>query len=516
MKKEFESGYTLLIVLMVLLVLSVLTLSLLGSTIKHHTLSKQEVNDKSAFYIAEAGLNYTVKEIERIAKIKLLNYAPTEKISEEVQKGKYLEAVKDAVGDSTAYPFGFEKHGTSTPTVSLQTKYSEFPNKIMVTSTGQIGKKKRTLTQYVTIKYAYINNEGESGGEGEPLPPVKPPLFNYPEKTAVFVKDNIKLDGGPSIFGNIGTNKEQNKTISLSGGPKIKGSIYVPVGFENISLDKPDWMYIDKPLGLANKVTFILPEFPEYPTLPIMKNQIFYKGTNQREVIKDGSIYIDNFTDGYRLVLDQDYQFDAIKLVENKSMEIDVGDKDRIIVVNHLNVENGVIRISGTGNLTLMVKSSISMGSGSKVNSTGNTKRLRIFLDNKSKIPNVLNLSGSQKIYGSLYAKNTNIQISAGGGFQGNILTGGNKVEINGGGSALYTMINAPDADVVLANSGTVRGTVLGKSLTMSGSAIVEYGEFDIDPGEFYPPKDPQFPDYKPVVSDVIKVDKIIEVEEGE
>lgn len=512
MRKQSENGYSLLIVLMVLLVLSVLTLSILGLTIKHHTFSKQEVNDRSAFYIAEAGLNYTIKDIERISKIELLNYAPSDKISIENQKKKYLEAVKKAVSNVPAYPYRFEKHGNSTPSVDIQTNKNEFPDKIKVTSVGKIGTKERTLTQYVTIKYAYLNEGGESGGEGETHPPVIPPIFNYPEKTAVFVNGNIDLSGGAEISGNVGTNKAASHTITLSGGINIRGTIYVPVGYENKAIDKPSSMNIGKPLGLADNVKFDLPDFPVYPVLPFMNNKVIYKDGNQKEVIKGGSLYIDNYiSDGFRLELDKDYQFNEIRVEQNNNLEINVGNQDKTLVVNHLNVLNGNIKIIGTGNLTIMVKSKTSMGSGSVVNTSKDTKRLKIFLDNKSSIPNELSLSGAQKIYGSLYAKNTNVHITGGGGFQGNILTGGKKVEISGGGSALYTLINAPYADVVLTGGGSVKGTILGKSLTMSGGAKVEYGEFDIDPGEFYPPVDPQFPVYKPVVSDVIKVDKIIE-----
>lgn len=497
---------------MVLLVLSVLTLSILGLTVKQHTLSKQEANDKSAFYIAEAGLNYTVKDIERIAKREILNYAPTEKLSVEVQKGNYLRAVKNAVSDSPVYPYDFEKHGTSTPTVSLTTNKKGVSDKILVTSIGKIGTKKRSLTQYVTIKYAYINERGETGGDSEPLPPVKPPSFNYPEKTAVFVDGTINLSGGAEILGNVGTNRAAANSVTLSGGINIRGSIYVPVGYENKSLDKPSWMDIDQPLGLTDRVTFSLPEFPVYPTLTFMNNQVIYKGSNQKEVIKSGSLYIDNYiSDGYRLELSKDYQFNEIKVDHDYILEINVGSQDRTIVVDHLNVANGKIKIIGTGNLTFMVKSKVSMGSGSVVNTSQDSKRLKIFLDNESIKPNELSLSGAQKIYGSLYAKNTNIQISGGGGFQGNILTGGKKVEISGGGSAKYALLNAPNADILLSGGGTVKGTVLGKSLIMSGGTKVENGEFDINPGEFYPPEDPKFPVYKPIVSDTVRVDKIIE-----
>lgn len=499
LNKHNEDGYTLLVVLMVLLVFSVLTLSLLGVTVNHRSTGIQESNDKSAFYIAEAGLNYAVKDIEKIAKEELVKFAPTEKFSVAEQKERYLYAVKNAVKDNPVYPYKFNSQNNSKPTVAITTLKNEDKNKLKIISTGKVGSKTRKLTQYVTLKYAYLN-EGEEPGKDEELPPVKNPDLKYSENTAVFVNNKISLTGGASIHGNIGTNLEQSNSITFSGGSKLTGSIYVPVGFENKALNKEHYLDIGYPLGLPGKVNFNIPEFPEFPSLNVMNNDTLYRDGNKKEVIKDGSLFIDNYiSNGYILKLDKDSRLNDINITQNNKLTINVGDADRVLVVDNLNVPNGDIQITGKGNLTIMVKKTITMGSGSVINTSKDTKRLKIYLDNDKITPTNLELAGAQKIYGSLFAKNTNITITGGGGFQGNIITGGKKVVISGGGSALSTLLLAPNADVTLNGGGKVNGVILGKSLTMDGGTEVNFGKFDINPDEFFPPLEKEQPVYKPI-----------------
>ncbi|MDW0109650.1 DUF7305 domain-containing protein [Sporosarcina aquimarina] len=512
MKKQNEDGYTLIVVLMVLLVFSVLTASILGLTVRHHTSGLQESNDKSAFYIAEAGLNYAVKDIEKIAKEELVKFAPTEKLSVAEQKERYLYAVKNAVKDNPVYPYKFNAQNNSKPIVAITILKNEEKNKLKVISTGKISSKTRKLTQYVTLKYAYLN-EGEKPGKDEELPPIKNPDLKYPDNTAVFVNNKISLTGGASIHGNIGTNLEQSNSITFSGGSKLTGSIYVPAGFENKALNKEHYLDIGYPLGLPGKVNFNLPEFPSYPSLVKMNDlEIGPNEYNRKKVIMNGSLFIDNWiTDNYTLRLDKNYSFNQFIVDQDNDLNIDMGNEDRILVVDDLKIINGKINFVGKGNLTIMVKKTITMGSGSVINTSKDTKRLKIYLDNDKITPNNLEVTGAQKIYGSLFAKNTNITITGGGGFQGNIITGGKKVVISGGGSALSTLLLAPNADVTLNGGGKVNGVILGKSLTMDGGTAVNFGEFDINPDEFFPPPEKEQPVYKPIFSEVIKIDKVIE-----
>ena len=55
-----------------------------------------------------------------------------------------------------------------------------------------------------------------------------------------------------------------------------------------------------------------------------------------------------------------------------------------------------------------------------------------------------------------MYAEDGNIDITAGSGFQGNIVTGGASVKFRGGTSTITQMVFAPDATVEMSGSGTV------------------------------------------------------------
>src|SRR5690625_3304398 len=64
MKQANESGYTLISVLLVFLLFTILGVSLTSMSLSSVTASKTEQNHQSAFYIAEAGLNYKYHNIK--------------------------------------------------------------------------------------------------------------------------------------------------------------------------------------------------------------------------------------------------------------------------------------------------------------------------------------------------------------------------------------------------------------------------------------------------------------------
>jgi hypothetical protein len=92
-------------------------------------------------------------------------------------------------------------------------------------------------------------------------------------------------------------------------------------------------------------------------------------------------------------------------------------------------------------------------------------------------------LSGNQKVYGSLYAEDANITFTGGGGFQGNIITAGKKVEVTGGSWTNSSLFLAPNAEFTLGEGGIIKGSVIADSFTGTGGGSVTYEKTTTDFG---------------------------------
>lgn len=179
-------------------------------------------------------------------------------------------------------------------------------------------------------------------------------------------------------------------------------------------------------------------------------------------------------------------KFKNIILSSNYSLTINVGNTDKSLLVDHLNIDNGHINIIGSGKLTIYVKDKITTNSSSTVNNNGSISKLKVYYKGN----NAINMAGDQRIFGSLYAKNANIKFGGSGGFQGDIYSGGSKVELDGASSAITKVFFAPNADVTLSGSGNITGAVIAKSFTASGGSYVQYASSNPIPIETVPSYD--------------------------
>ncbi|WP_144547833.1 pilus assembly PilX N-terminal domain-containing protein [Bacillus sp. X1(2014)] len=178
------------------------------------------------------------------------------------------------------------------------------------------------------------------------------------------------------------------------------------------------------------------------------------------------------FTDS-KLIMDNDMYFSRITVNSNSTLEINVGDKNRSIIVDRLEfLTNGKLKISGTGNLTIYVKT-LSMSSGTIINTDGEASisKLNIFLEG----------SGSQinngVIYGSMFTKNTpeintSFSINDTTGVQGSFITGGRgTITLNSNRTLAEQkakMIFAPLANIDAQLN--FKGTIVAKTFTSNGN----------------------------------------------
>ncbi|MFJ7936428.1 PilX N-terminal domain-containing pilus assembly protein [Sporosarcina sp. NPDC096371] len=451
-----DRGFTLLGVLMVLVVLSVLGLSIMMITSNSVRISAGERDDQAVFYIAEAGVVETAYDInedvsEAFEEVKNTYDKLTTK---EQQKydfvGEFYSRVRAKVNLAPTSPT-FEANLGNVPVASITvTQKRADPVIYEIESIGTIGNKTRTVKQELTVSLEPSVVEG-------------PGVFG---NAALYVNKTIRLEEGITIHGNAYMKSTNPSDLKISGGASITGEVVR--GVEN---------FIELPL------------FPSYPSYTIPVDQVITNNNgNKTDLVKKGKLLIGNYiTNGYIMNMSNNLAFKEIYLNENNTLTIDVGDSDKEIVVDHLNVTNGHIKINGTGKLTIYVKNNITMGSGSTINSnTRNVDKLQVY----QKGSNLINLGGDQKVFGSLYAESATIKIGAGGGFHGNIFSGGTEVTVDGGASVNTQLFLVPNAKFTLANGGKIKGSVIADSFIGTGGGSITYNGTGAGSGSGGPIKD--------------------------
>jgi|GEM_PF-1297056 len=457
-KSQNEQGIALIMVLLILIVISLLGMTIIGIALNNLKMSTSERTHQSAYYIAESGINLTLDRIyERVEYFKQQSRNDID----------FYNAVKDEMNKLNKKPLDvkFEPSNGKEPRADVLISFINESNtaiKYKIISEGTIDNRSRRVSKEIDIKWEMENSEEW--------------------KTAVFVTDFIKLTGGAQIYGEAGTNASSAGSIELDGGAGISDTITVGPDSGKDVIKKPSWMTINNEVKyLSNKYTFDLPSFPIFPSNHTPPDKLAYKGSNSYKVIDKGNLNIDNYVvENYNLTMNQDMKFNQININSNYTLNIDVGNQDRNIVVDSLNVLNGKINIIGTGRLTFYVNNNINMGSGSVINVIksinapipDHIKKLEIYYKGQS-----LEMSGAQKIYGSLHAQRANITLTAGSGFYGYVITGGDKLNISGGANAYTQLFYAPNAAVTLDGGGKVKGTIIAKSYTGAGGTSVTYND---------------------------------------
>jgi hypothetical protein len=468
-----EQGIALVVVLLALTIISILGLSIMGLAVNNTKMSSSERTYQSTYYIAESGVTYKINKINtNIVDIYHNSddastfFLHAENMLMNLNNDPPYKNFEDSFGHKPEAKVTIEKIDTSNWNSLHFRDYK-------ITSVGTINNRSRTVEKHFRITW-------------------KPKTDVIIPDTAVFIKDSINLSGGAKIIGGAGTNSSAPSSINLDGGASISGDIYVGPDSGNSTINKPNWMELDNEIiKLAQAKTFEMPEFPSFPSYPIPEDEKVHNSTNSYNVINDGSLHIDSWmTDNYTLTMTENMQFNEIRITSNYTLNINVGDNDRAIVVNNLHLPNGKININGTGKLTIYVNNNITMGAGSVINTNDQIEnshrgrdeqtRLQLIKDHVKKLEvfykgSNLNLSGDQKIYGSLYAKNAELTLTGGSGFQGHLLLGGGEIEINGGANAVTQLFYAPNSDVIMSGGGTIKGSIIAQSYTATGGSSVTF-----------------------------------------
>ncbi|SFQ47953.1 PilX N-terminal [Psychrobacillus psychrotolerans] len=495
------SGFTLLSVLILVVIITVLGVSILTVTSNSLRLSANERTDQSTFYIAESGIVVTRKDMEdKLQSAYGLAYSKTKEDYKKAEEAYYRRPLKEQTGfvfdfagilenyylnkvktdlpkewkvqsDSPSFKekFNFESNYSednikttpiATVTVTRVMESGEgFEYKIE--SVGKIGNKERTVSQKLIVKLD-VGNLGDPGTPEIPGTPETPgngggPVEGLPQDVAIFVMEKIKILS-PQVTGNIATLDRKAGSIEIGWNNTDNISFFVPNGSESIALKKPEH------LGSIPPITGVkigdIPKLPDFPIPPSYKiiDSISEKG--------DGS--------APPFILKENSYIKKLDISGSRTLTIDVGETDKELVLDEFNISGDAkVIIKGTGKLTLHVKKTFNVTT-SHFGSPSNN--IEVFYSG-SGVLGEGNIGGHTKIYASIYAETADVKIAGSTEIHGNILSGGKSFKVTGHGDVLPSLYFAPNAHFEVSGSGKVLGTIIGKSISVTGMGEVHYGE---------------------------------------
>ncbi|MEG0258629.1 MAG: pilus assembly PilX N-terminal domain-containing protein [Lysinibacillus sp.] len=465
-----ENGYSLLVVFLTIILVTGIGVGLLTVSANSLKTSTNERKDQSIFYIAEAGLNYEkaqiITRINQGYRNAQSTYAslPKKEKTEDKFNSLYENAVKSAIQtylSSEKKPLlkenFFSKQFDQQPIAEIAIQLDPTnPRKYSLTSKGYFESSPsnfRTLNQNIEIVL-------EANSSNVPPDPDYPHPF-VPEFT-VHTKGDISLSGSATIDGNAAT---ENGNYSITGGSSITGTTNksnypgatVLPKFPNEEFTKEDWDKLKPPANL----------------------EVVHSDGQKALIINNGDFLATNYiTNNSTLKLSNSTHFKRFAVNESNIVTIDVGDTDKHLYIDNLDIIEGHIKVVGTGKLNIYVKNSIKINGS--FNKMGDANQVNFFYNGRTD----LNISGNTQATASLYSNSTEANLSFTGstGFSGNIYTNAKSVKLSGASNSNGQYIIAPFAKVELSGSGSIKGALLADSLYADGGTSVTFVESIIKP----------------------------------
>jgi len=474
LKETFKSqeGSVFIVTLMLLVVLSILGTAVMNTTVSNNQMTIYDNEFQSVYYVAEAGIRHVGNSITaNIADIYM------ESDTRDDYFNKIDACITDAIASFNSGDFSEVRGSQPDVEILLQDVESTDDSKIYTfISTGDIDGISRQVVQNIEVKYQKSNE--------------------LLADMAVFADGEINLSGSGEIIGDVGTNLTSANAISIEGGGgvRIQGDCYFPEGASEEAISVAEG--ITKPnMKTTPKRNYQLPDFPEFPSFSKLDPiTIAADGGPYYLINNQGNITVEWWGDGYVLELNRNAYIPKINVNSNMNLTIKVN-RDIELVVDDISI-SGSIDIIGSGKVKLYVKNTINLGNGTlNKKSEGETEnqaieQLTIFYEGTDE----LTVADDLKVYASVYAKTAKITLDGGAGFQGHIVTGSTEpLEIKGDFDAYSRIICAPFAPVICTASGEVEGSIICKSIEVSGDAEIkfvasdEYADFPFEvknPGE--------------------------------
>ncbi len=208
------------------------------------------------------------------------------------------------------------------------------------------------------------------------------------------------------------------------------------------------------------------------PEFPVLGDNYNYHPNISLQGNTNGNI---NLTSG-------DLYIPEISINSNTTLTINVGSEVRSLRVNNLNIQQGHLNINtdGDGRLEIFVENQFNIGGSSSMNNNFNPggadqSAQNLLINYSGSDP--LNFGGAQTVNANFFVESADVNLTGGNSFNGNIITLGENVEISGNAANSARVLYAPNAHIHMTGSGRVFGSVIGKSLSAQGNAMVTFSD---------------------------------------
>ncbi|MFW6022190.1 MAG: hypothetical protein ACOCQW_01550 [Halanaerobiaceae bacterium] len=419
-----ENGMSFVLILLLITIVIIIGGAISYSSVFQLKTSMDNIKRSQAYYIAKSGAEVVATAIEK------------EKIAPEDLFWK--ESTPNQFGEGE-FSVDIEKDGSS----------------ILINSTGTVEDINENLTLELT--------EGSS-----------------PLDMAFFGMEDITMSNG-IILGNLGTNSTGAGLVNLENSPSISGDLYIgPDGERDTTITYPSHTTDFSVRNLREKREYPEPKFPEPPSSMMF---YYYRG-NELIVGYDND---DSWFGSHKDYMVVGHNMKYNKIVVETKLIINIYDYDLYINTKNFSVIGEgevIVNTKGKGKLKLFIDKEFILDASAAFNENGNSEDVILFYGGTKEI----NPAGETIFNGNLFSKEAPITISGSGGITGNIISGGEKIEITGNASAHVRTIYAPKADFLLKESGHITGTAVGKSLYIDGNSTVEYDDSvaGFDPNELF------------------------------
>lgn len=433
MEQNRESGYMLVGVLLAITILAVVGTSLVILTTNSVKTSSAERDNQAVYYIAEAGLNHKLKQIEteieeKAAKI----YEQVKGQSDEDEK--FYEKIESFFNEDSLYD-EFEP-GLKGEEVKAETYIERAPveegepinGRYIVTSTGFIGDEARAVQTSFEVDWQ-AGEERQEGGTGQGLP-----------KFAIFTKGDIDVIPSLYIQGLLGTAHTQIKKPSTE--------VHGGAGF----------------------VTESKESFPELPEFRRKENLSLISDSDN-----DGNLKI-NGTNNYLKIQDNS-RIETLIIKKNQVLKLEIDGKIDFKVSNLIMEKNSSIELITKNNkdeIYFHIDNQASFNNNT-INIDGNSSQFYLFYGGADTLKlNKINMKGS--VY--LLKSKLDIQQSH---LDGNIFSGGDYIFFDSSATLKTPLILAPNAELSLKGTLHLHGMLMVNTIIANdlwgnnGTVAIEY-----------------------------------------
>jgi len=514
MSKQIKNqrGSALALALFLVVIISILGISLISVSSNSLKQVDYERKDQAVFYIAEAGINLAKEDVKiKLRKIeddaiqeitkwitdqniyrkanklpKLTKQMAMKHYVEVILKEEFDKAIDKGYFSDTSFTISTGKVAS----IELQPTSTDF--KVKIISTGTIDSaKERVVDQEIKLRPSlYIDlGDDEEDGSGSGTPPL---VSGDWENHTVLTSGNIvfnssgEIHGDTSLrYGNVIFNNYSGKILTEDGS--TGGKINMDSSKQSITpqnqQQKNEWHYpktILPPLAIDPK-SFLPNDFWERTTaktnqlsaIPLLSKYTLSNGvdlvTNGVLSTEDPKGYLKN---NVTFNLTSDTHLSRIRITSNRTITINI-DSEVNLLVDDFDMDYGTINITGNGKLNLYVKKFTALNSTTGFNAnTADPSKVNFYYVGSSQFT----LNGSTPFYATLFSQSANMSLGSGSKVYGNIISGGSKITFSGSTPSTGQYVIAPNAELIIDGSASIRGSVVADSINFTGNGRIYKG----------------------------------------